>query len=65
MPKEVDWRDYFDIDRAERFTLDNSPRYEEKVLEETADYRIRTTKMGRRPSKNGSAWIRRPNFWIS
>lgn len=46
MPKGVDWRDYFGIDKVERIGVNITPRYEEKVLEETDDYIISTTPWG-------------------
>ena len=46
MPKEVDWTDYFDIDKTASIGIDITPRYEEKILEETNEYRINTTKRG-------------------
>ena len=46
MPKEIGYEDFFDLDHLSGFTPDNSPRYEEKVLEETADHKIFTSKWG-------------------
>lgn len=46
MPLDMDWRDYFGVDKIERIGVDISPRYEEKVLEETEEYRICTTPWG-------------------
>ena len=46
MPKGIDWRDYFGVDKVERIHVDISPRYEEKILEETDDYIISTTPWG-------------------
>lgn len=46
LPKDVDWVDYFDVDKTVRIWTDNSPRYEEKLIEETADYKIYTTSWG-------------------
>ncbi len=46
MPKETDFVDFFDIDHVAGIGADNSPRYPEKVLEETAEYKIRTTPWG-------------------
>ncbi len=34
MPADMDWRDYFDVDKAANLHIDISPRYESKVLEE-------------------------------
>jgi uroporphyrinogen decarboxylase len=46
MPAGADWRDFFDVDKIEFIRVDVSPRYEKKVLEEGADYVIRTTEWG-------------------
>ncbi|MBO5790004.1 MAG: hypothetical protein J6R40_02505, partial [Clostridia bacterium] len=46
MPEGVEWEDYFGIDKIGVIGCDNSPRYEEKVLEETDTYKIYTTKWG-------------------
>ena len=46
MPTGVDFVDYFDMDHVARIGADNSPRYEEKVLEETAEYQTVTSKWG-------------------
>jgi uroporphyrinogen decarboxylase len=46
MPQGVDWREHFGTDRIESISVDNSPRYERKVLEETDEYTVHTTKWG-------------------
>ncbi len=46
MPEGVDWRDYFGVDKVETIGVDITPRYEEKVLEDTDRYQIVTTKWG-------------------
>lgn len=46
MPEDVSFVDYFGLDRIAHIGVDNSPRYEEKVLEDTEDYRIVTTAWG-------------------
>jgi uroporphyrinogen decarboxylase len=46
MPSGVDWRDFFDVDKIERITVDISPRYEKKIIEEIDDYVISTTEWG-------------------
>jgi uroporphyrinogen decarboxylase len=46
MPADVDWRDYMGVDHQVYLWGDNSPRYPEKVLEETEEYLIRTTLWG-------------------
>ena len=46
LPEGVDWRDHFGLDHVEQIRVDTTPRFEEKVLEETEDYIIATTKSG-------------------
>ena len=46
MPADVDWRDWFGADKVEHIGVDITPRYEERVLEETDRYRIYTTPWG-------------------
>lgn len=46
LPEDTAFEDFFGIDRIRRFTLDNSPQFPEKVLEETADHITRTTAWG-------------------
>ena len=46
MPSGVDWRDYFDVDKVDRIGVDITPRYEQKLIEETDRYRIVTTPWG-------------------
>ena len=46
MPKGMDYRDYFDLDKTADISVDNSPRYEQKILEETDTYKIYTTEWG-------------------
>lgn len=41
-----DYVSYFNLDKVATISVDNSPRYEEKVLEETDEYRIYTTSWG-------------------
>ena len=36
MPRDADWADYFGIDKVAGIGVDITPRYEGKVLEETA-----------------------------
>ncbi|MBO5356119.1 MAG: hypothetical protein J6B09_08655 [Clostridia bacterium] len=43
---EGGWEDYFGFDHLTQVCPDNSPRFEQKVLEETDRYRIVTTKWG-------------------
>ena len=35
-----DYVSYFDLDKVATIFVDNSPRYEQRVLEETDDYQI-------------------------
>lgn len=46
MPVGMDWRDYFDVDKVQYIGVDITPRYEEKIIEETDRYVIRTTPWG-------------------
>jgi len=46
MPEGVSYVDFFRLDRVAHIGVDNSPRYEERVIEETEDYRIVTTAWG-------------------
>jgi len=46
MPAGVAWEDYFGADKLGVFQVDITPRYEEKVLEETDRYYIATSKWG-------------------
>ena len=46
MPKDVAWEDFFGVDKTAGIGVDITPRYEEKVLEETDEYRIYTTRWG-------------------
>lgn len=46
LPEGMDYRDYFDIDKIVEINVDNSPQYEERVIEENDRYRIYTTKWG-------------------
>ncbi|MBN1809362.1 MAG: hypothetical protein JW909_09870 [Planctomycetes bacterium] len=46
MPHNVDFIEYFDLDRIVSVGADNSPRYPVEVLEETDDYKVATTKWG-------------------
>ena len=46
MPKDVDWCDYFDIDKIGVINIDISPRYPEVTLEETDRYAIRNSPWG-------------------
>ena len=46
MPERVSYVDYFDLDRIAHISVDNSPRYPVRILEETDDYVIQTTAWG-------------------
>ena len=46
MPEGADWRDFLETDKTEMISVDVSPRYEEKVIEETDKYKITTTAWG-------------------
>lgn len=46
LPSDVDFREYLGMDIEQRLAVDNSPRYEKRVIEETEDYLIRTTQWG-------------------
>ncbi len=46
MPKEADWADFFGLDRTAHISVDNSPRYPTRTIEETEEYRIETTSWG-------------------
>ncbi|HUU31987.1 MAG TPA: hypothetical protein VMY69_07820, partial [Phycisphaerae bacterium] len=46
MPADVDWTDFFGVDRTAGIGADTSPRYPETVLEETDTYQITTTSWG-------------------
>jgi uroporphyrinogen decarboxylase len=46
MPLGMSFVDFFDLDRVEGISVDNSPGYEARTLEETDEYRIYTTSWG-------------------
>ena len=46
MPEDVSYVDYFGLDHVVHISVDNSPRFEERVVEETDEYSIRTTAWG-------------------
>jgi uroporphyrinogen decarboxylase len=46
MPADAHYADFFGLDRVASIGADISPRYEQKVLEETDDYTITTTSWG-------------------
>ena len=44
--KNISFVDYFGLDHLAGISVDNSPRYEGKVIEETEEYQIYTTSWG-------------------
>ena len=46
MPENVDWEDYFGVDKIGAFQVDISPGYEERILEENDRYAIVTSSWG-------------------
>jgi uroporphyrinogen decarboxylase len=46
MPSSIDFRDYFGLDKVAEISVDNSPRYEARTIEETEEYIIYTTGWG-------------------
>ena len=46
MPQNVHWTDYFGVDKTAGIGVDITPRFEEKTIEETDEYRIYTTAWG-------------------
>ena len=46
LPENMDWENYFGFDKATEIVPDNSPRYENKVIEKTDRYSIITTSWG-------------------
>lgn len=46
MPKDVSYVDFFGLDHIAHIGVDNSPRYPERIVEQTDDYVINTTKWG-------------------
>lgn len=46
LPAGADWVDYFGTDRVANISVDNSPRYPVRVLEQTDRYKLWTTRWG-------------------
>ena len=46
LPKDADFAEFLGLDRFATIGADNSPRYPEKLIEETPDYAIRTSRWG-------------------
>ena len=44
--REVEYQEYFGLDRISQFMVDNSPRYRSRILEETEEYIVYTTQWG-------------------
>ena len=63
MPADMDWRDYFGVDKVETIGVDISPRYPEVVLSENEDSYVATSKWGvtMRHFKEADST---PSFWI-
>ena len=46
MPEDTNYVDYFDLDKVADISVDTSPQFESRVIEETDDYKIYTTSWG-------------------
>ena len=46
MPEGADWRDFFGVDKVESIGVDITPRYENRVIEDTPRYYIATSDWG-------------------
>jgi uroporphyrinogen decarboxylase len=46
MPEEVSFVDYFGLDHIGEIWVDNSPRFEKRIISETDEYRVETTEFG-------------------
>ena len=46
MPAGTDWRDFFRVDKVETISVDISPQYEKKLIEDTQEFTITTTEWG-------------------
>ncbi len=46
LPVGMQYTDYFDLDKVGNISVDNSPQYETRTIEETEDYIIYTTSWG-------------------
>jgi uroporphyrinogen decarboxylase len=46
LPANADWAEYLDVDCVRLILPDNSPRFPERVIEATSEYRIYTTRWG-------------------
>ena len=67
LPENVFWEDYFGFDKTAHIGVDNSPRFEQKVLEETDRYKIVTTAWGQTQKhfkKSPCGWLCGGNLLI-
>jgi uroporphyrinogen decarboxylase len=66
MPEGVDFEDFFEIDRMTLLRVDESPRYEKRMLEETDRYKIEVSDWGvtTRQWKNATSTPEFLNFTI-
>lgn len=46
LPKDISVIEYFDLEKIDVIRVDNSPRYEARIIEETEEYRIEKTEWG-------------------
>ena len=46
LPRGVGLAEFFDLDKIARIEVDNSPRCEERIVEETDQYKVYTTRWG-------------------
>jgi uroporphyrinogen decarboxylase len=46
LPENISFIDYFDLDRVAGLTVDITPQYDARILEETAEYTVYTTEWG-------------------
>jgi len=46
MPENVGWAEYFDLDYIPDIRVDNSPRFETRIIEDTDEYTIQATAWG-------------------
>ncbi len=46
LPKNICWEDYFGFDQVIRVMIDNSPRFEKRIIESNERFKIETTEWG-------------------
>jgi len=46
MPRNADWRDFFGVDKIERISVDVSPQYERRIIEDNDRFFVEETAMG-------------------